>query len=780
MTAPAVLALLPDDERPSLAQTLAGVSLDFLDTPHAIYAKNKAAWEREERRLAGGDAVLAELTQFDGESAASFEARKKKATYVPFPKVHANTVTGRLRMHAPTPGKGLSYGTLGEVRTRDKIDTPTFAELVHYNVDGTGNDGSEMPVFFDGVDVRAQATGHRWLFWEAPPRMESGAVSLADVQAGFRPYVVEWSPLDVPNWYIRNGELQFAVVRVATAEPFADGKATDTTTPGYYLLVRAGYTGFGAAFSGGGWWLFDADKQPLDAGTWARTKGRIPMWVHYGDTGTGTTEWPAMSQSSTMELGQIAVSLMDTISARDYDAWDAAASRLYFLGADASVMNVVTSQLAQRSMTVAVPPAPSTTGDTKTEHIVSIYDSSAGAVASTVFSTIIEGKFTEAAQQSFIQATSIPSSSGVSKEIGDQIAKSPMLARRAAMRQASENTFLYFAELRFGFAAPTGFSQWPTDFELRPLLDDLDAAIDRLRRSALRSSTLAVDLLMRSLKEDGLVTDENEEVIKSELTASAKDAAALEAMDRDLLGGVVPVIPRTEAEPEPTVASPDAAPVVAPVAAEGAPPPVTEPLNGAQITAAKDVMLSLRAAMPELRLAPEAVTELLVLVGVPRPAAEAMVAAQGVAIDVAPDVEEEGVGADAEDGTGEDAVAGPVRALGQARLTEDDEQTADLKRKITNIANRGVMQRGVRTIPPAPSPDLAALSAKLDTLTAAVAALAARPVEPPAPPPAPSRETLVVQLPPSTGARAGAQFTVTRGADGKIDGGMITPEPETE
>src|SRR5688500_2953427 len=120
MTAPAMLV---STETPAAAPALP--DLKFLDTTHKVYDANRVAWQREERRLAGGDSVLTELTQFDGESSTGFEARKRKATYVNFVRMHTSTVTGRLRVHAPTPGKGLNYGSqMGEVRTRDKITVP--------------------------------------------------------------------------------------------------------------------------------------------------------------------------------------------------------------------------------------------------------------------------------------------------------------------------------------------------------------------------------------------------------------------------------------------------------------------------------------------------------------------------------------------------------------------------------------------------------------------------------------------------------------------------------
>jgi hypothetical protein len=519
---------------------LTPTELTWIDDKHAIYAKNEAAWQREERRLLGGDAVLEDLVQFDGESDESFAKRKEQAAYINFGLLHVAVITGQLRMHAPTPGKGLSFGGLGDVRSRDKIDTPTLAELLYYNVDGVGSDGSEMPAFFDGVDVRAQATGHRWLMMEAPPLSEleairaaagrplAGAPTEADVRDGWRPYLVEYSPLAVTNWHVKMGALQFAVIRTVTQEPTVEGgKFTQTAAkPGYYLLVRRGYRGLGPAFAGGGWWKFDAEKKLLDQGTWEKTRGQIPMWAHYGLKSVGAPNWPAMAASSTMELNQIAVALMNQISARDYDAWDAAASRLYFLGATPEVMQAVASQVQQRSMMIGVPPVASATGQPADERIVQVFDGSTGTVAADVFKAIVDSKFVEAERQSVQAVTSTPDSSGASKDAGFREAKAPFLATRAANRQESENTFVYFAELRFGFQEPKGYAVYPREFDLEPLVDAIDAMFATLKQSGLRSPTLAAELVDAALNERGLVMDEKKrKKITEELQDSAQQAA---------------------------------------------------------------------------------------------------------------------------------------------------------------------------------------------------------------------------------------------------------------
>lgn len=527
--------IAPDASTESSAPESLG-DLSWLDTVNDVYQKNKEAWEREERRLHGGDAIIDELTQFDGESKDSFKARKNKASYVNFPKAHAGSVTGALSMHRPMPDKGLDFGGLGPIRSRDKIDTPSLAELLYYNVDGVGADGMEFPAWYDGVDERAQGTGHRWLMIESPDT--DGTVTFERAKTGARPYAVEFSPLDVTNWYFRRGQLQFAVIRAVTTEPnVTSGHFDATSSLGYYLLVRQGYDGLGAAFAKGGWWLFDSDKLSLGSGRWTRTQGQIPMWIHYGEKSIGTKNRPAISRSSTMELGQIAVSLMDTISARDYDFWDACASRVFFLGADVNIMTAIADQVNRRSIYIGVPHIKDEKGELKP---ITPFDTSSGAVPAEVSSMIVEAKFAEAREQSFQQITSAPESSGESKKAGHAEQKAPALARRARYRQQSENTFIYFAELRFGVPSPKGFSIWPEDFDLTPLAEKIDLAFVTLRQSKLRSKTAETKMVTDALQERGVVNDENRGTVEAELGASFDQGEQRANAEASLFGGGAP------------------------------------------------------------------------------------------------------------------------------------------------------------------------------------------------------------------------------------------------
>lgn len=527
-------AVAPEPTTPSATNTRFG-DLSWLDATNTIYDAQHEAWKREERRLYGGDAVLDELTQFDGESATSYTARKKKASYVNLPLAHARAITGELSRKRPTLGKGLFLGKLGAVRPRSKLEgRPSFAELFYYNVDGIGQDGSEFPAFMDAIDERAQATGHRWLMVESP-QGAGGLLPLRDVLEGQRPYVVEYSPLDVPNFSVVRGQLNFAVIRTPAEEARVDeGQFVDGEEDGYYLLVRKGYDRLGPAFESGGWWLFDKNKNLIDSRPWSWESGDIPMWPHYGQRSKGTKDHPAMSRSSTMELGQIAIGAMDATSARYYDFWDACASKLYFLGATPAIMAAIAQQHENRSMQVGVPHAEGPAGELRP---ITVYDGSMGAVTAEVSKSIIDALFDEAREQSFQQITSTPDSSGKSKEAGHAENKAPILAMRARERQQSENTMLHFVELRFGITEPSASSEWPTDFDLAPLVDAVDDAFDMLRRSKLRSRTAEIQMALTSLQERGIVNDENRKIVQAELEASFDDQQADAAAARKMLEG---------------------------------------------------------------------------------------------------------------------------------------------------------------------------------------------------------------------------------------------------
>jgi hypothetical protein len=495
-----------------------GNPLDFLDTKGRLYLRWLPTWQMNERRAFGQ--VTADLMKWAGESDERYTERQNRATYVNFMTAHASAVTGQLRLQgAPTPENGrLSFGSLGPIRSATQVrrGDESLGELAYFNLDGVGGDGSEVPVFTDAVDERAQHTGHRLLMIEAPPArvitpraatvQEPPVISLADVQAGIRPYALEFSPEQMTMHVRRQGRMEFCILRV----PQESGKVVDgkwIEPPeidaagnglGYYLLVRRGCTLLGQEYARGGYWLFTASKKLIRTGLWGgRLNGEIPLWYHYGEKNSGTVALPSESRSVTEGLGRVGVSLMDTMSARDWDAFDAAGSRKWFLNADSEVMADVKVQWDLRSQNIGVPPAfDKNTGESQP---VSLYDDSAGAVAPEVFQRIIEAKFAEAREQSFQAITALPGSSGWSKEAGFLEVKAPYLSRRASYRQQSDQTLIYFLEARFG-RDPQGFAAWEREYKMTPLVEELEAVLDRLTLSGLRSPTLEPELAIAMVK----------------------------------------------------------------------------------------------------------------------------------------------------------------------------------------------------------------------------------------------------------------------------------------
>jgi hypothetical protein len=501
---------------------------EILSAEHEVYAMNLESWKREERRLYGRDAVLGsvgtdqevDLEKFTNETPASYKSRKAQATYLNFPSIHAKILAGHLGRVAPMP----NYGTLGLVRARSDINSrPTFAELFHYNCDGVGSDGTQFRAWTTGVQERAIATGHRWVMVEMPRRADAGRpIRVSDIIAGFRPFVVEYSPLSVPMWEFEDGRLNWAVLRLPVRKAGALW-TRDNVEDGYYLLVRQGYDGLGDEYAGGGWWLFHGDKQPVENGhgDWSRTLGQIPLCTLVAESSHGTIERPAMSGSLTMELGQIGVSLMNRISERNWDARDAAKSVKYVLGAEKDAFNLMVEH--QKENSILVPVIGSATPDGKWL-IPSIYDGSSGAVAAEVFSTIINSTIAEAHEIMVRQLTSEPDSSGRSKEVGFGEATSPLLASLAARRETFENTVIYFAELRAGSSSPSGFVVWPTEFELAPVVAKIDRTIERMIKLGARSATWEAQLIATAARDDGVWAEDDETEIQDELTRSIAGA----------------------------------------------------------------------------------------------------------------------------------------------------------------------------------------------------------------------------------------------------------------
>ena len=496
---------------------MASNPLDFLDTKHRLYERWLSTWRMNERR--GFGRYQHDLMRFVGESDDRYALRQDRCTYVNFMRAHAQAVTGQLRMQgAPTPENGrFSFGSLGAIHPQDSVpeEDQTYGDLVYYNVDGVGGDGSEYPVFMDAVDERAQHTGHRILLVEAPPRVPipSGSspvqeqpISPADIAAGVRPYTLEFPQGAMTMWGYDRGRRDFVILRVPMdTGRVEDGKWVEGADVdeagnglGYYLLVRAGCTKLGTNYVRGGYWLFTPEKKLVRTGLWGGAlRGEIPLWYHYGLKDPGTEQEPAESVSTTEGLGRVGVSLMDTMSARDWDAFDAAGSRKWLLNGNLKTAEDTKQQWDAKSMLITVEPAfDEKTGNTNP---VSLYDDSAGAVAPAVFQAIVDAKFSEAREQSFQAITSVPGSSGWSKEMGWLDVKAPYLARRASYRQQSDHNHIRFMQLRFGRPA-SGFARWQREYQLAPLVDEIDRTLETLRLQAARSPDLEAELALQLVK----------------------------------------------------------------------------------------------------------------------------------------------------------------------------------------------------------------------------------------------------------------------------------------
>lgn len=514
---------------------------EILDARHEIHAQSDDDWGREERRLHGGYPMLVELERFTNETDPSYTSRQRQSPLINFGKVHASIVIGHLNEVAPMP----SYGTMGDVRERKAIprgqETP--AERFHFNANGVGSNGLTFTALASGIQMRSLATGFRWTMVEMPVRRtttgkaipEDRPISQVDVIAGHRPFIVEYSPRAVPMWDLEDGRLNWAVVRTAWRN---DGLWTPSTgDKGYYLLVRQGYTGLGGEFEGGGWWLFDPQKALSRTGTWARTKGEIPMSIFAVDESEGTDDYPAVASMPLMELNQLSSGLMNRISERNWNARQAAKSQKHILGAEPKTFNEAVELTISGSYYIPWQPF---VGPDGSAVIPTIYDGANGAVESSVYAEIIRSTIEEAHEIMVRQLTSTPDSTGRSKEAGFNEATSPLLSALATRRESWENTIIPWVEMRAGAEQPSGFVSWPTEFDLTPVIQKVDRAIDRMLKIGARSPTLEARMVEATATEDGVwpTKESDAAVVRDELTASLSSVRPEQAATAQQLSAV--------------------------------------------------------------------------------------------------------------------------------------------------------------------------------------------------------------------------------------------------
>jgi hypothetical protein len=510
---------------------------DWLGSKHPIYEASRDTWIVNERRLRGGKGVLQELRPFEWEKDGGphHEARKAGATYINFPDIFATSLAGFLLRDAPAPDGTLSFGTLGEVRReRAKITQPTEAELIFYNTNGVGNDGSQWNNYWHGSVRRAMATGHRWHMIESP---EEAPGTFDRILKGIRPYAIEFSPLSVPNWHYERGLLAFAFVKFFLNAPKVEaGKMLGQNSDKLHtlVLVRQGFAGLGTDFEKGGWFLFDPDNEPVRDGRWDSTQGQIPFFPHFYEQDDGSYEEPAISRSALTELGQLAVSYMNVSSAADYDAWDAACSTQIVIGASKEAFNRMTDMIAAGAKYAALQHGDDALAQGATPP--TIHDASTGAVPAEIFRTRLEMKNSEAERIAAMESSGTPDASGISKEAGFADTKGPRLANVAANLEQAQNTAIHFFEQRFGHRSPAGSVTWKRDFDLVDLRQTIKDYFALVTMSGIRSPAVEARAMLLAAQQSQLIPDDGDSSgVLNEFKASAQAAIDKASQQTNLL-----------------------------------------------------------------------------------------------------------------------------------------------------------------------------------------------------------------------------------------------------
>lgn len=585
----------------------------WLDDKHPLYDLRMVEWQRNERRLRGGTDVLPELRRFDWESAPPnfnlgeysmtrdaeqlaglqtnkdvlgrltrnlpgehYAQRQSQAQYVNFSDAFLTMLMGHLFRKAPTFEKGLDFGKLGQVRPERAQIQPTNAEVVYYNTDGVGNDGSQWAGFWQEVGKWAGATGHRWIMVEASVLP---SVTQADVYKGKRPYLCHLSPLDIPNWDFEEGRLGWCIQHLPYESAALDsaGVLQRDTNGRKRLYIRKGNPTFltdadvAPLVATGGWITFDAQGEVLVGpgmqGAWDKTDGDIPMWVHYYER-----DKKRMSRPGISELGNAAVAFMNLDSAATFDAWDAASSLQFLLGVDPASFQVAMDKIQDGSKYIPVP----SVGEPGVPRIVpTVQDSSAGAVTATVFTDRMLAIRDTVKEVTGLELTGTPNASGTSKQAGFTDSKAPRLALLASEMETSQNIAIYYLEKRFGVAQPAGAVQWTRDFDLAPVLDSIERLFTLQRLSGLNSPSLSAKMMISAAKEGGMLANAEFLAIVEAEYKTASEAAVVAALRASIINSEFGGDPIAAAGAGPLGTAPSTAPK--PAGAITEPVPVTKP-----------------------------------------------------------------------------------------------------------------------------------------------------------------------------------------------------------
>lgn len=500
-------------------------SRKWLESHHPIYDANIEQWQKNEARMRGGAEILDDLSRFDWEQEKGehYKERQKNAVYLNFPDRFATVMVGHMMRQAPEVGNRLSFGTLGEVRRIRDVNTPTPAELVYYNTDGVGNDGSQWNNFWTRAAKASFACGFRWIIAEGP---ETPPQNFQDAINGRRPFLSHLSPTSVTNWDFVEGQLGFAIIKRAkrVLRLVTDNDFTNNMENEYLVMVRRGYDALGSEFVNGGWFTFDKDGILGKFGSFQNTRGEIPMVAMFYERVDPDSGGPNIARPGVTELGQAAIAYMNLASAADYDAWDGASTVRAVIGADDDAFNVFIRKIKAGNRYAPIPP----NKDGAPQQQVQIEDISSGAIAGNVFDLRLKAKRQEAMELMLNELQAAPYASGESKKISFTDSRAPRLSMLASELETAQNTMIHFLELMWGNPLPSGSVEWEREFDLLNASAAVNDYFTIEQLAGFKSPTAGTKAMMQVVKALGIVGDDaTRTTIEKEFQTSAETAQKL-------------------------------------------------------------------------------------------------------------------------------------------------------------------------------------------------------------------------------------------------------------
>jgi hypothetical protein len=151
-------------------------------------------------------------------------------------------------------------------------------------------------------------------------------------------------------------------------------------------------------------------------------------------------------------------------------------------------------------------------------------NSSAVLLDSEAFEVVIEGGKAAAKDIMVRQIVAAPDASGARVDAEHASATAPLLAELAGTLETGINTGLYFTLRRFGLnheQASAASVKLPRDYQLRDVVQDIDALLDTMEKAKVTSPTWLRYLAQRKGQELDLLPEEERDAIEAELEQSA-------------------------------------------------------------------------------------------------------------------------------------------------------------------------------------------------------------------------------------------------------------------